>query len=145
MRVTETLALRGSLLIDVRRSGVLIGRRRDDNMIMLGARDALARLLAGEGAGKTIARIGLGVSGEGPAPSDFALTEPYIKTIAGHDYPAAGRVRFDWRLEEEEANGKIIREFGLIASDGSLFARKTRAPIEKTDDISLDGSWTIIF
>ena len=145
MRATETLALRGSLLIDVRRSGVLIGRRRDDNMIMLGARDALAHLLAGEGAGKTIARIGLGVNGEGPTPSDLALTEPYIKAISGHGYPAAGQVRFDWRLEEAEANGKIIREFGLIASDGSLFARKTRAPIEKTDDISLDGSWTIIF
>ncbi len=83
---------------------------------------------------------------EGPTPKDAGLTDAFLKDIASHSYPADGRVRFDWRLEPFEANGLIIREFGLIASKGSLFARKTRhAPIEKTDDISLDGAWTIIF
>ncbi len=145
MNATETIALRGSLLINIRRSGVLIDCWRDDNMIMVGARTALAQLIAGDGAGKTINRIGVGTNGSGPTPDDTALTAPFIKNLQGHSYPGPGRVQFDWRLETAEANGKVIREFGLIAADSTLFARKTRAPIEKADDISLDGTWTIIF
>jgi hypothetical protein len=45
-----------------------------------------------------------------------------------------------------EANGKAIMEFGLICTDGTLFARKNRAKaIEKDSDISLEGKWRIIF
>nr|BDD46277.1 hypothetical protein 6 [Pseudomonadaceae bacterium] len=145
MNIAENFTLRGSLIVNVRRSGVLIDSWRDDNMIMMGARDALARLIAGEGAGKVITRIGVGTSAAGPTPDDTALTAPYIKNLQGFEYPAPGRVQFNWRLETTEANGKVIREFGLIAVDDTLFARKTRAPIEKADDISLDGAWTIIF
>ena len=145
MRAVETLALRGSLQIDIRRNGALIESWRDENMIMPGARDALARLIAGDGAGKIVTRFGVGTSADGPAPEDTALTEPFIKAVAGSSYPAPGRVQFEWRLETSEANGLTIREFGLLTADGSLFARKTRAPIEKADDISLDGAWTIIF
>ncbi|WP_300152352.1 hypothetical protein [Neomegalonema sp.] len=146
MHAVETLALRGSLQIDIRRSGALIESWRDENMIMPGARDALARLIAGDGAGKIVTRFGVGTSADGPASwEDAALTTPFIKAVAGYSYPAPGRVQFDWRLETSEAVGLVIREFGLITSDGSLFARKTRAPIEKADDISLDGAWTIIF
>lgn len=145
MKATETLTLRGSLLVNVRRAGALVESWRDDNMIMLDARVALAQLIAGDGAGKIITKIGVGTSGAGPTPADTTLTSSFIKTLQGHTYPAAGRVQFNWKLETTEANGKVIREFGLIAADNTLFARKTRAPIEKADDISLDGAWTIIF
>lgn len=145
MKATETLSLRGSLLINVRRAGVLVESWRDDNMIMVGARNALAQLIAGEGAGKIITRIGVGTNGNGPTPDDTGLTAGFVKVLQGHEYPAPGRVQFNWRLETTEANGMVIREFGLIAADDTLFARKTRAPIEKADDISLDGAWTIIF
>lgn len=145
MKATEILTLRGSLLVNVRRAGVIVESWRDDNMIMLAARVALAQLIAGDGAGKVITKIGVGTDSNGPTPADTALTSPFIKNLQGHEYPAAGRVQFNWRLETTEANGKIIREFGLITADDALFARKTRAPIEKADDISLDGAWTIIF
>lgn len=145
MNIAETISLRGSFAINVRRSGELIESWRDDNMIMLDARDALARLIAGEGAGKVITRIGVGTNGSGPTPDDTALTGAFIKSIQGFEYPAGGRVQFNWRLETAEANGMVIREFGLITADATLFARKTRAPIEKADDISIDGAWTIIF
>ena len=145
MKATEILTLRGSLHVNVRRAGVIVESWRDDNMIMLGARVALAQLIAGSGAGKVITKIGVGTNGSGPTPADTALTSPFIKNTQGHEYPAAGRVQFNWKLETTEANGKVIREFGLIADDNTLFGRKTRAPIEKADDISLDGAWTIIF
>lgn len=145
MRITEELTLRGALLVNVRRHGRLLACWRDDNMIMVGARNALAQLIAGDGPGKVISQIGFGTSGSGPTPDDTALTGAFVKQVTGHAYPSAGRVRFDWRLETTEANGLAIREFGLITADDTLFARKTRAPIEKADDISLDGAWTIIF
>ena len=34
---------------------------------------------------------------------------------------------------------------GLICADGTLFSRKQRKPIEKESDLSLTGSWTILF
>ena len=52
---------------------------------------------------------------------------------------------FSFTIGKAEANGKKIREFGLLCSDGTLFARKTRGVIEKADDIEIVGTWTIIF
>ena len=145
MNFDDTITLRGSLAITVRRGGVVIDHWRDDNMIMNAARDALARLIAGDGADKVITRIGVGTGGDAPTPDDAALSEAFVKPLTGHVYPALGRVRFDWRLEPHEANGMAIREFGLITVDGTLFARKSRPAIEKADDISVEGQWTIIF
>lgn len=145
MKLQDTITMRGDFRLCVRRAGKVIETYRDPNMIMNVAKDALARLLAGDGAGKTVTQIGFGTDGNGPSPDDTALTSAYTKAIASHSYPSAGRVQFNWTLATTEANGKSIREFGLLASDGTLIARKTRGVIEKADDISLDGSWTIIF
>lgn len=145
MRFDDTISLRGSLAITVLRGRRVIENWRDDNMIMSAARDALAQLIAGDGAGKVITAIGVGSGGDGPTPADTALAEAFTKPLLGHDYPAMGRVRFNWRLESHEANGMAIREFGLITADGTLFARKSRPAIEKADDISVEGQWTIIF
>ena len=90
MNATEVFSLKGSLLINIRRSGVLIDSWRDDNMIMVGARTSLAQLIAGDGAGKTINRIGVGTNGSGPTPDDTALTASFIKTLQGHSYPGPG-------------------------------------------------------
>lgn len=145
MIITDPILLRGELLVRVLRDGKVIQTLRDENMIMTVARVALAYLIAGDGAGKVINRIGIGTNGNGPTPDDTALTSAFIKAIASHTYPAAGQVRFNWSIGTGEANGMAIREFGLITTDSTLFARKTRAPIEKGSDISLEGSWTIIF
>lgn len=118
---------------------------KDENMIMNVAKDALAKLIGGDGSGKVITKIGFGTNGNGPTPDDIQLTNAYVKSLSGHTYPQTGHVRFTFNLATTEANGKQIREFGLICSDDTLFARKTRGVIEKSDDISLEGSWTIIF
>lgn len=145
MKTTDTIQLRGSLLITVRRRGIVVATHRDDNMIMQAARQALARLIAGDGDDDTIAKIGVGLNANGPSPDDTKLTGAFVKPVQDHDYPEPGHVRFNWRLETTEANGMAIREFGLITAGDLLFARKTRAAIEKDEDISLDGAWTIIF
>ena len=61
------------------------------------------------------------------------------------EYPATGQVRFNWSLSTAELNGVAITEFGLLCADGTLFSRKQRKPIEKESDLSLTGSWTILF
>jgi len=60
-------------------------------------------------------------------------------------YPATGEACFAFTIGAGEANGKSIREFGLLCSDGTLFARRTRGVIEKADDIEITGTWTIKF
>jgi hypothetical protein len=117
----------------------------ENNLVLSAAKSAMAALIGGGGAGKTIDRIGFGTDGAGPFPGDTALTGAYTKAVGAVSYPAAGQVRFDWSLGTGEGNGMTIREFGLGCTDGTLFARKTRGGIEKQSDISLTGSWTITF
>ena len=47
-------------------------------------------------------------------------------------------------LPENEGNGTAIREFGLL-DGGDLIARKVRARLDKTNAISLQGAWTLLF
>jgi len=145
MKMSDDTHLHGEFRLVVRRNGVVIEEYEDHNMIMSVAKDAMAHLIAGNGSGKTITKIGFGTNGNGPAPGDTALTGSYSKNVASASYPAIGQVQFNWSLATTEANGMSIREFGLVCGDSTLFARKTRGAIEKQDDISLDGSWTIIF
>lgn len=145
MRLRDKIPVRGCFDLRVFKGGQLIEQYRDDNMIMDMARTALAALIGGDGAGKIVTRIGFGVNGAGPSPDDTTLTAAYTVALSGHTYPVAGQIKFTWTLAASQANGKTIKEFGLLSSDNSLFARKTRGGIDKADDISLEGSWTIIF
>lgn len=145
MIIKDDATLRGMFEVRVYRDGTLVEEYQDNNMILNMAKDALARLIAGAGAGKVITQIGFGTNGAGPSPDDTALSTPFAKAVSGITYPGPGQVKFSWNLATTEANGMVIKEFGLICSDATLFARKTRGGIEKAADISLDGSWTIIF
>lgn len=145
MTETDTIAMRGTLRLKVIKNGVVIEEYEDNNMIMNVAKDAMAHLIGGAGSGKTITKIGFGTNGNGPSPGDTGLTSSYSKNVSSVSYPATGQAQFNWLLTTTEANGMSIKEFGLICGDTTLFARKTRGAIEKQDDISLDGSWTIIF
>ena len=145
MKFVENAPLRGDFEIRVFRNGVEIEHYRESNMIMNSAKDALARLVGGDGSGKTITKIGVGTNGNGPSASDVGVTNGYIKNVAGCRYPATGEACFDFTIAAGEANGLGIREFGLICSDGTLFARRTRGLIEKAGDIDITGTWTIKF
>ena len=145
MKLHDDAALRGCFEIRILKAGKEIEHYCDPNMIMSSARDALARLIGGDGSGKTVTRIGVGTNGNGPSPADTGLTSAYTKAVSGRNYPATGEVAFAFNIATGEGNGKIIREFGLLCSDGTLFARKTRGAIEKADDIEITGTWTIKF
>ncbi|MGL5294987.1 MAG: hypothetical protein ACRC9V_14725 [Aeromonas sp.] len=145
MIINDNISLRGELSITLHRAGQEPQTITEHNMIMASAKSALARLIAGQGANKFINRIALGANGAGPTPSDQGISEAYTKAVSGVTFPTEGQVRFAFTLSESEANGLNIRELGLLCADGALFARKVRGLIEKTSDLSITGSWTIIF
>lgn len=145
MRLTDTFPLRGSLDLRIFKAGREVEHYVDHNMIMAEARNALARLVGGDGSGKVITQIGVGTNGKAPTPQDSGLTKAYTKKLAGCTYPAVGEAVFSFKLGTGEANGMAICELGLLCNDGTLFARRTRGIIEKADDIEIVGTWTIKF
>lgn len=145
MIINDQITLRGQLSITLHRAGQQPHTITEHNMIMTSAKSALARLIAGQGSGKNINRIAFGTNGVGPTPNDQAISEAYTKAVSAITFPAEGQVRFAFTLGESEANGLNIRELGLLCADETLFARKVRGLIEKTSDLSITGSWTIIF
>jgi hypothetical protein len=118
----------------------------DHNLIVNGARSALTALIAEQGSGKSITRIGFGLNNAIPTPADTGLVSAGVKDIGAAAFPTTGTVEFAWSLATGEANSKAISEFGLLFADGMLFARKNRnTPIHKEVDLALEGEWVIIF
>jgi hypothetical protein len=145
IKFREAMPMRGRFIMRVYKRGKLIETYKDDNLIVNGAKDAAAHLLAGDIATKHISKIAFGISGNIPTPDDTEIASPFVKNIAAVGYPALGHAEFRWNLTSQEANGKHIIEFGLLCEDGTLFARKVRTEaIPKESDIALEGEWIII-
>jgi len=131
----------------------LIEEFENNNIIVNTARNQMARLVAGEFDDRHITKIGFGTNNAVATVDDTDLTGAYVKTLDGYEFPAMGQVQFNWNLGTSEANGMKIIEFGLFCEDDVLFARRRREktngdpadPIPKENDISLEGTWTIIF
>jgi hypothetical protein len=122
----------------------------DKNLIVNNARITMAHLIAGDVTNRSMKSISFGTNGTPPTIDDTAITNPYTKNIEAVITPnlnnTVNKVTFEWSLSIEEANGLAIIEFGLLTADGKLFCRRTRTtPINKQSDISLEGSWSIIF
>ena len=133
-------------LIGKDKNGNVVLDYSDNNLIVNNAKSALASLVSNVAAeSKVITQIGFGTSGTTPSPNDITLTASYKKNVTSYSYPEPGKVKFSWRLDYGEANGKAIAEFGLLCADGTLFARKVRGAITKDEDLALEGEWTIIF
>lgn len=146
LTIQETAGIQGVFRLNVWKKGKLIETYEDHNLIVSGAKEALTKLLAGQGVGKNLTSIGFGTNGNVPLPEDTALKDAFVKDVTKISFPSAGQVEFSWDLLTTEANGKEIIEFGLLLQDGTLFSRKTRArPISKDSDIALEGQWVIIF
>jgi len=146
--------MRGILNYQVFKNGVLIEDVKGQNLILNGARNQMARLIAGDVTKRSITKIAVGTNGTPPVVTNEALTGAYIKNLDGYTFPAMGQVQFNWSLGTTEANGLSIIEFGLMSEDGTLFSRRIREdengnpinkPINKENDISIIGQWIIIF
>ena len=138
---------RGVFDLHVYKNGVEIEHFVEHNLIVNTARTAMAHLVGDADPDKQVTWFGVGTDANGPELGDLSLTEPFLKQLDSHEYPEddAYSVRFNFSLSTEEANGMAITEFGLLCTDGSLFARKVRKVISKESDISLTGTWTILF
>jgi hypothetical protein len=124
----------------------LIDEFKDENLIVNGARNQMARLIAGNFTNRNITKISFGTNGSAPTVDDTIITNAFTKNVTGFTYPAMGKVTVSWNLLTSEDNGQAIREFGLVCADNTLFSRRVRAnPIYKESDISIEGQWTIIF
>ena len=146
MQVTERFPLRGMFELIVKKDGKVIETYCDNNLIVNGARNQAARLFAGDGTNRAIAKIAFGTSRAAPAVTDTVITDAYTKDVSGFEYPDMGQVQTNWILNTDENNGMAIMEFGLLSADGTLLCRKVREkPINKEADISIEGHWKWIF
>lgn len=137
---------RGIFALDIFRQGCLIDHFEDDNLIVTVGRESVARLIGGDVSGRSIVNIGFGTNGAAANPADAALTGAFVKAIDSHSYPVSTSVQFNFSLGTTEAVGLSIYEFGLLTSSGFLHARKVRGgPLLKDIDISLTGTWTLIY
>jgi hypothetical protein len=130
-------------LIDL--ADAVIEEYSGENLIVDVGRGNLAHALAGVVTGRDVTKIGFGTSDIAPSSGDTALTGAFEKLLDGFTFPDAKSVKFDFTLDYSEANGMAMKEFGLVCSGASLFARKTRSVINKTDQFKIVGTWTIIF
>lgn len=144
MKAFDGIIAKGAVNIKVFQNGKLIDTIQENNLVVTLGKTNVAKLLGGDVAGKAITKIGVGENGVAPDVADNALTNSFVKDIDSATYPTANSVMFNFDIDNSEANGLTIREFGLLNVDGVLCARKVRtADIVKTIAIRLVGTWTI--
>lgn len=140
----EKIIARGEVDIKIFENGKLIDHIQDKNLYVTLGKTNIAKLLAGNAAGKKISKIAVGTNGVAPDVADAAITGMFSKALEGATYPDANSVLFSFDIDNSEANGMTIREFGLLNDDNVLCARKVRdAEITKTVAIRLVGTWKI--
>ena|SRR6478752_7082143 len=139
--------LKGEFVLDIidAKSGEVIEHYEDKNLVVNGGRQIVMQLLGSANTNKKLSKLAVGTNGTAPAGGNTAITGAYTKNLGAVSYPTISSVRFDWTLGAGEANGIAIREFGILSTDSTLFARKVREVINKNSDIILNGNWTISF
>lgn len=126
------------------RKGELVEEYEHHNLIMNAGRFALANLLGNSGSNNYLGKIGVGTNGTSPSTGDTALTGGFTKALTSVTV-SSNTVTCNYVFDYSEANGIAIQEFGLFTQGNTLFARRTRAAINKTSDLRLSGTWQIIF
>jgi hypothetical protein len=136
----------GHFHLEIFRKGKLIEVFDQKNLIVLNSKKIHAHLLGGDVTGYSVSQISYGSNPTAPVSGNTTITTPYTKALDGETYPVDGTASFAFSLGTGEANGLAISEFGLLTASGLLYARKTRtAPLNKDTDITLSGSWSIVF
>lgn len=136
----------GHFHLEVFRTGVLCEVVDEPNIIVNLSKTILAELVGGTVSGNSLTKFGVGINGSVPSSGNTLLTSSYSNAVVAVFYPSAGVVSFEFGMSSAEAVGMQILEFGLLTDGGRLFARKVRAvALNKTSDISFNGSWVITF
>jgi len=150
--------MKGELKIQVWKRGELIDETVDThefdllqedvgpNLVVNHGKTAMAHLLAGDTANRSVVSVATGTSSIPAAVTDTVITGAYYKVLTTISYPTELQVQFDWDLTTGENNGQSIYEFGLVTANSTLITRRVRAsPIVKADDIAISGQWIISF
>lgn len=136
--------MRGAVHLEVYKAGRLILADDDHNLIVAAGRAKLARMLGGGYTGH-ITHVGVGTGSAAAASGDTGLTGTVKVPVSSVEY-ANNKVRFNFTIGTNVANGMAIREFGLFFEDNTLFSRRVRkSTIGKEDDIQITGYWEIYF
>ena len=143
----DTMNIKGVFTLSIidAKTGELLEKYVDNNLVVNGGRTAVTRLLGGDVANRSITKISFGTNGTAPASTDSAITGAFTKALGAVSYPTINSVRWAWTLEDNEGNGIGIREYGLVCDNDLLFARKTREIINKNSSIRLVGTWEVSF
>lgn len=138
---------RGFLSVTIYRHGRVIEFARRPNLVVGAAATIQASLLGGAVSGKSVAQVGFGSSLSAAAAGNTSLSsDAYFRPIDAVTYPAPGQVAFAISLGQFEAVGLALAEYGLLTSDGTLFARQVRPEaLLKDSSLSLSATWTITF
>lgn len=136
--------MRGAVHLEVYKAGKLILVDDDHNLIVAAGRAKLARMLGGGYTGH-ITQVGVGTGSAAAASGDTGLTNTVKVNVSSVEY-ANNKVKFNFVIGNNVANGLAIREVGLFFGDGTLFSRRVRkSTIGKEDDIQITGYWEIYF
>lgn len=142
--IKDGLNASGWFRLEVYENGVHKETFEQKNLVVTLGHQNIARLLGGHASGKKIEKISVGTSPTDPVLGNTTITGAFTKALGGATYPETNSVLFSFDIDNDEANGMVISEFGLLNTDNVLCARKVRAgEITKTSAIRLVGTWKI--
>ena len=135
---------KGEFHIDVYKEGKLVEEISDHNLVVDVARGRLAELAAGL-SNAYITQIGCGSGSAPEGAEDTALTDQQLFPLTSATVEERD-AKFSFTIDNSQANGMAIHEFGLFCSDGLMFTHRVRdGVIEKKSDIQLKGYWILHF
>lgn len=135
---------KGEFHITVYKDGVSVKQIDDHNLVVDSGRVRLAQLAAGTST-DYITQIGLGSGSAAETAEDTQLEEQQLFPLTGASVDGRD-ARFDFQIDNSQANGLAIREFGLFCRDDVMFSHRVRdGVIEKAADIQLKGYWILHF
>lgn len=140
----STKPCRGDFHLAVYKDGKIIDRIDDHNLVVDAGRIRLAELAAGKSSA-CITKIGVGSGSTAEAADDTELEGQQLFPLTSASVDGRD-ARFDFLIDNSQANGLKIHEFGLFCADGTMFSHRVRTGlIEKEDDIQIKGYWILHF
>jgi hypothetical protein len=140
-------AITGRLKLEfVGRDGAALFTVEEPNLVV-----DTGRAMMAEEMGARVNQVAVGTDGSASVPSSEApLTDQFAKALADVTYPDDRTVEYSFVIGADDANELgVIREFGLVYFDDpdyTLFARRAfETGFEKTDQVQINGTWTITF
>lgn len=140
----NTRSCKGEFHVELIKNDMVVGRVDDHNLVVDSGRVRLAELSTGTSTNH-ITHIGVGDGTDAEKASDSTLGHQQLfalekASVSGRD------ARFDFVIDNSQANGLKIHEFGLFCADGVMFSHRVRSGvIEKADDITIKGYWILHF